>query len=648
MWCSDSGGAPVSDFLPFVFIGLTSGSVYGLAGTGLVLTYKTSGIFNFSHGTVAALMAYAFYDLNTKQGLHWSIALAICLLVLCPLVGLLLERIARRLAEAPVAMKIVATVGLLVGVQQLIVVRYGAALLQTKTFLPTNNYKILGVNVGADQFIVMAIALGGMIGLTIFLRTPTGLRMRAVVDQPDLLALTGTSPVRIRRQAWMIGTVFAGISGILLAPTVGLDVTVLTLLVIYALGGAAIGMFTSIPLTYAGGLIVGVLGALATKYVATITWLSGLPSSLPFIILFAVLVFAPSKWLVDFSVDRKAKVVEPRHLPRTVKIAGGLGLAVLLLRLPDLVTTRLPVYTSGLAYVLIFLSLALLIGTSGQVSLATLAFAAVGAAASARLATDAGLPWLLAVLFGSFVAVPVGALLAIPAIRRSGLYLALATFGFAVLLERLVFGTNLMFGASSAALSAPRPSFASGDDAYFFVVLAFVVAAIVLVTLVHRSRLGRLLRAMADSPTALTTSGTSVTAIKVIVFCISAFLAGLGGALLSPVTGSASAGTFNALISLTLVVILVVATAFTGGSEVLGSILAAAALMVLPTYSGDGALTDYQPVFFGLMAVLVAMSAAGMRAPNWLVGPALRARKHPDRSPAAARVAIRPQPEGAA
>jgi branched-subunit amino acid ABC-type transport system permease component len=638
----------MSDFLPFVFIGLTSGSVYGLAGTGLVLTYKTSGIFNFSHGTVAALMAYAFYDLNTKQGLPWPIALAICLLILCPLVGLVLERIARRLADAPVAMKIVATVGLLVGVQQLIVVRYGAALMQTETFLPKKTFRVLGVNVGADQFIVMGIALAGMIGLTIFLRTPAGLRMRAVVDQPDLLALTGTSPVRVRRRAWMIGTVFAGISGILLAPTVGLDVTVLTLLVITAVGAAAIGMFTSIPLTYAGGLLVGILGSLATKYVASISWLNGLPSSLPFIILFAVLVFAPGKWLADFTIDRKAKVVESRHLPRSVKVAGGIALAVVLFRLPDLVGTRLPVYTSGLAYVLIFLSLALLIGTSGQVSLAALAFAAVGAAASARLASDAGLPWMLAILLGAFVAVPVGALLAIPAIRRSGLYLALATFGFAILLERLVFGTDLMFGASSAALEAPRPSFARGDNAYFYVVLGFVVASIAFITLVHRSRLGRLLRAMADSPIALTTAGTSVTTIKVIVFCISAFLAGLGGALLSPVTGSASSGTFNSFISLTLVVMLVVATAFTGGSEVLGSILAAAALMVLPSYSGDGAATDYQPIFFGVMAVLVAMSAAGMRAPRWLVGPALRARKHPDRSPASARVAIRPQPEGAA
>ena len=115
----------MSDFLPFVLVGLTAGSVYGLAGTGLVLTYKTSGIFNFAHGTIAALIAYAFYDLREQQHLPWPLAIVICVLVLSPLAALALEWIARRLSDAPVAMKVVATVGLLVAIQQLLVIRYG-------------------------------------------------------------------------------------------------------------------------------------------------------------------------------------------------------------------------------------------------------------------------------------------------------------------------------------------------------------------------------------------------------------------------------------------------------------------------------------------------------------------------------------------
>jgi ABC-type branched-subunit amino acid transport system permease subunit len=421
---------------------------------------------------------------------------------------------------------------------------------------------------------------------------------------------------------------------VLIAPTVGLDATVLTLLVVQAFGAAALGLFTSIPLTYAGGLIVGVLAALSTKYVASIPTLNGLPPSLPFIVLFAVLVAAPRRWLVDFTIERKAAVVEGRRLPLPAKLAGGAVAVFLLLRAPDIAGTRLSDYTSALGYVVVLLSLALLIRTSGQVSLAQLSFAAVGAVTAAKLAGHSHVPWLLATLLGGLVAVPVGAVLAIPAIRRSGLYLALATFGFAVLLERMVFSTNLMFGGTATSLAAPRPSIAHSDKAYFYVVLAFVVGAVLLVTAVHRSRLGRLLRAMADSPTALNTYGTNVTVIKVIVFCLSAFLAGIGGALISPVTGSASPGTYGSFASLLLVVVL----ALVPGGEVSAAIGAAIALVIVPSYITSARLNDYLPVLFGGSAVLVAMTHAGVEVPAWLVRAAAATRRRPGRSPARSRV----------
>ena len=539
----------MSSFLPFIVIGLTSGSVYALAGIGLVLTYKTSGLFNFAQGTIAALMAFAFFELRQRSHLPWVLAFVICVLVLSPMAGLILERLARQVADAPAVMKIVAVVGLWVAVQQALIIQTGGRTIVVHSYLPTKTFRIFGVNVGYDQAIVMGIALVSMLALTwLFVATRLGWSMRAVVDQPELLALTGTSPAKVRRRAWYIGASFAGLSGVLLAPTVGLDASVLTLLVISAFGAAAIGMFRSIPLTYLGGLIIGVLAALSTKYVGNIAWLSGVPASMPFIVLFLVLLLARRRWLVDFTVDRKAKVVESRRLPRSGKIVAGAVVAFVVFGIPYMVGTRLPIYSSALAYVIIFLSLALLIRTSGQVSLAQLTFAAVGAVAFGRLAASAGVPWVAAVLIGALIAVPVGALLAIPAVRRSGLFLALASFGFAVLFEQLVYPTNL-FGGSEGNLPAPRPSFASGDKAYYYLLLAFVAASIVLVTGLQRGRLGRLMRAMADSPTALNTSGMSVTAVKVIVFCVSAFLAGLGGALLGPVTGTASpAQTFSSLI----------------------------------------------------------------------------------------------------
>jgi branched-subunit amino acid ABC-type transport system permease component len=362
----------MTTFLPYVVIGLTSGSLYGLAGTGLVLTYKTSGIFNFAHGTIAALMAYAFFDLRERQGLPWPLALLVCTFVLAPITGLLLERLARRLTNAPAVIKVVTTVGLLVSLQRLIIIRYGGSIILPKKFLPTRTFDVIGVIVGADQLIIMALALAGMAGLTLFLRSRSGRHTRALVDQPELLAIHGVSPDKVRRRAWIIGTVFAALSGICLAQTVGLSALVLTLLVVQAFGAAAVGFFRSIPLTYLGGLIIGVVAAVSTKYVTQVPALGGFPPSVPFIVLFIVLVMAPSRRLAEFVVERKPPVREPRHYGRSVWFAGGAVAAVGLVALPYEVGTRLPVYTTALAYVLVFLSLALAMRTSGQVSLAQL------------------------------------------------------------------------------------------------------------------------------------------------------------------------------------------------------------------------------------------------------------------------------------
>ena len=631
----------MKDLLPFLIVGLTSGSVYGLAATGLVLTYRTSGIFNFAHGTIAALAAFAFYDLRERQGLPWPLALVICVFGLGPLIGFVLEQIARRVSDVPVVMKVVATIGMVVALQQLLLIRYGGSTIFMHQYLPSRTFELSGVLIGVDQLIVMAVALGGTVLLSLLLaRTRLGRSMRAVVDQPELLALTGTSPTTVRRRAWYIGTSFAGLSGVLLAPTVGLNTGILTLLVVQAFGAAAVGSFRSIPLTYVGGLVVGVTAALSTKYVATVPVLSGFPASVPFIVLFVLLVVLPKHRLVELTTERKPIVAEPRRLPPKLRIVGAVALVIVIARFPDLVDLRLPIYTTALAWSIVFLSIALLVRISGQVSLAQFGFAAVGAVASPAFA-DIGVPWPLAVVLGALVAVPVGAIVAIPAIRRSGLYLALATFGFAVLLEQLVYPTSWMFGGAASSVTAPRPSFATGDTAYFYVVVAFVTAAAALLAGVQRSRLGRLVRAMADSPTALNTYGASVTTLKVIVFCVGAFLAGVGGALVGPVNNSASPNLFNSFGSLQALVVFMIVV----GGSVTVSLAAAFIMFVLPTYATGGDTSQYLTVLYGAVVIFVAMTRhRGMQAPRWLARMLAKRRPAPDRSPVTAR--LQPLAEG--
>jgi ABC-type branched-subunit amino acid transport system permease subunit len=590
--------------MPFVVVGLVSGSVYSLAALGLVLTYKTSGIFNFAHGSVAAGVAYAFYEMRDQRGWPWPIAMVICLVIVGPAIGLLLERLAARLTGAAVATKIVATLGVLVMIQQLAVIRYGGQIRTFGTFLPTHSLRFFGVNVEVGQLIVVGIALSAAVGMSVFFRVARlGRSMRAVVDNPELLDLTGTSPTAVRRWAWCIGSSFAGLSGVLLAPSIGLDTTNLTLLVVSAFGAAAVGLFTSLPMTYVGGLALGIGQGLSTKWVGSVSWLGGLPASLPFLVLFTVLVVVPRSRLAQITIERPRRPVEHRALPVMVRRVGLGLLALAVLGVPHVVGTKTLVFAGGLAYVVIFLSLALLERTSGQLSLGHLGFAAVGASTFSHLAHGSGMPWFLAVFLAALITVPVGALVAVPALRLSGIYLALLTFGFGLLLERLVFGRSFMFGGNSA-LPTPRPSFASSDLGYYYLLLGFAVATMALVAVVHRSRLGRLLRAMADAPIALTTFGVNLTVVKVTVFCISAFLAGLGGALYGPVIGQAAPTHFNVFASLMLVVVLALQGPV---GEHRAAIGAALALIVLPNYVTSQSYNRWFPILFGTAAIAVAL-----------------------------------------
>ena len=598
----------MNDLLPFVIIGITTGSVYGLAAMGLVLTYKTSGIFNFAHGSIAALAAYAYYDLHVLRGLPWPVALALVVVVLPPLLALVFERIATRLAGATVTMKIVATIGLQLAITSALLAHYGAQSRSFPAFLPVDTVSVLGIQVGIDQLVSTAVAATGALAFYLFFRrSRLGVRMRAVVDNPDLLSLSGTGPVAVRRWAWLIGAWFAAISGLLLAPLIGLDALLLTLLVVQAYGAAAVGLFRSLPATYAGGLLVGLLAALATKFVVGSETLAGLPPAIPFVVLFVVLLVAGKRRLVEVGTHRRAPVSAPLLGPVATRLVvlATLGFAV---AVPMLVGAKLPVWSNALVFVLIFASLHLLVHTSGQTSLAHAGLVAVGAASFSHLAVGAGLPWLLAVLLAGVIAVPVGMLVAVPAIRLSGLYLALGTFGFGLLLEQVVYRADFMFGATST-LAATRPEGFASETSFYYVLLGFAVAGGLLVAVVNRSRLGTLLRAMADSPTTLTTLGLGVNVTRVTVFAISAFLAGIAGSLYAAQSLSATGTPFTAYNSLIWLAVLVLFAMARSAAPVLAALF----LAVAPAYGSGGAMVAWMPVFFGLGALLVALHQAGAR-----------------------------------
>src|SRR4051812_39712308 len=150
----------LSDYLPFLVIGVTAGSVYGLAGTGLVLTYKTSGIFNFAHGAVATVAAYGFYIMHTEHGVPWPVAFVVSVMGLGTAMGLLLELLARRLADVRTVWKVAATIGVILVVQGYFSAEYGREPRRFLPYFPTGQaFSVAGVLVQWDQVIIIAIAM---------------------------------------------------------------------------------------------------------------------------------------------------------------------------------------------------------------------------------------------------------------------------------------------------------------------------------------------------------------------------------------------------------------------------------------------------------------------------------------------------------
>jgi branched-subunit amino acid ABC-type transport system permease component len=604
----------MTEYLPFLIIGLATGSVYAIAAMGLTVTYKTSGVFNFAHGAVGMIATFIFYSLRVDVGLPTPVAMAIAVLGVGPAIGIVIDRVLlRRLEGATAATYVVVSLGLLVALQGVAIWIYGPATRTLAPIFPHSTFRLPGVNVGWDQVILVVIAAVAGAGLAVFFRySRLGIQTRAVVDDPGLTELEGLDSGLITTFSWMLGCSFAALAGVLLAPLIGVDAVLLTLLAIQVFGAAVIGRLTSLPLTYLGAMVIGLGQALGTKLVTGHQALSGLPTSLPFIILFAVLVLSPKGFFQEVVRARSAprrtgRRVTGRTFPWPVLIAL---LAVAVVIPARLNGAQLLTATSTLGFVLVFASLSLLVGLSRQVSLCHAVFVVFGATTLSHL-RNAGVPFLPALFLSAVIMVPVGALVAIPAIRLSGLFLALATFGFGILAQNLLFLTKYAFGAGSVVRITRPVVFGvdlAGDKSFYYFVLICVILGIVAVEAVRVTRLGRVLRALADSPTATESLGINPTAARVIVFCVGAFLAAIAGGLLGTLTQVVNTSTFDFFQSLVWVTVLVT----TGAATLGGSVLASLLLVTAPTVFTGKTFVELQPVFFGVAAILLAQARNGL------------------------------------
>ncbi|MCK9900947.1 ABC transporter permease [Parafrankia colletiae] len=596
----------------FGIVGLSTAAIYAIIGSGLVLTYTTTGVFNFAHGAAGMMAAFAYWQLTEGWGLPVPLALILVLVVLAPAFGLLVERLVLRPIQGlGDAERLVMTVAMLSGL--IAAARWiwdpNEARSLPRFFENTDAIDIGPATVTWHQALTMIVAVAVAIGLRILLYgTRIGAEMRASVDDRALVGLTGANPVRSNQVAWILGTQLAAVGGILIAPAVSLDASQLSLLIVSAYTAAIFGRLRSLPLTFLGAVVVGCLESYLTGYLPQNDYLPGLRLAAPALLLFLSLLVFPHRRLR--GRDTKARPVPSPSLQGTLLFAGavvlfGLVLASLLGE-GDLIT-----YGQIFSFGVIALSYVPLAGYAGQISLCQLSMAGIGAAVWAHAGADGQL-WALPLAV--VIAGAAGALIALPALRLSGVYLALGTTAFAVILDRWIFtlpsfevlGLNIsLFDGGTVDVAGPSLFGWRLDDGSELMVFAAVWLALasLAIAVLRRGRFGRQLIALRDSEAAYATLGGNLLLSKVAVFALSAGIAGLGGALYGMQQRSVTAEQFGLVAGLPLFLVAVV-----GGLTAVGNGLFTGVAVggSFPVISAAGAFAQ------NITSVLPALAGLGL------------------------------------
>ena len=627
----------MTTFLAYTIIGLATGCIYALTASGLVVTYTTSGIFNFAHGAIGMLMAFTFWELTIERGWPQWLALLVVLGIFAPLLGALIERVLmRRLHGATTSTQLVVTLGLLLSLMGLATLWWDPTEPRVlPEFFVGNTVRLFSVNVTYHQLTMMGVAVLVAVFLRLFFyRVRLGIAMRAVVDDPELASLNGADPDRVAAASWAIGSMLAGAAGILLAPLVSMDVLLLTLLVINGYAAAMVGRLKSLPLTFIGGLALGLAESFAIGNLPP-SWIAKVKPALPIIFLYLVLLILPQTRL------RAGRLVGTRRAPRVAGFRESLIGAAALMAGAVLVITLVPDqigrFNQGVVFGMIMLSLVLLTGYAGQVSLAQMTFVGLGAFAMGNWFGGAS-------VWGIFLAAGlsglVGAIAALPALRLQGLYLALSTLAFAQGMTTLFFNNDAVFGFGGR-LPVGRPSVLgvsfAGDKAFFVFTCAFFALAGVAVLALRRGPFGRRLVAMRDSPAACATLGLNLTFTKLAVFALSSALAGVAGVFYGGLRGQVGPTDFEMLQSLVLLLLV----SISGLHTVSGALAGGITFGLFPTFQRwFPGLRSLPFLFAGLGALAIGRNPNGWTSELGPVGERLRAAwatggQPPDRRPPA-------------
>jgi ABC-type branched-subunit amino acid transport system ATPase component/branched-subunit amino acid ABC-type transport system permease component len=602
----------MGEILRFLLIGLGLGGIYALLSQGLVLIYRGSGVLNLAQGAVAYLGATIYYELQVAHGLPTAVAVTVAI-VGSAVVGVLIQQLVMRpMRRSSALTKLLATLGLMLVIENMIQWITHQDHRFVDPFLPHGSLTFPGdIVVGTDRVVIFAIAcvISAVLWLA-YSKTRFGLITSAAAEDEDSAAALGHSANLIATVNWAAGSALAGLAGVLVAPIVGLTPNTLTFLVVPALACALCGGFRSFPLTLAGACAIGVIQSEVARY----TTFSGWADSVPFMLII-VLMYVRGKPLPlrRHVVERLPMIGTGRY-----RIGTVLALAVVAGLLTALVSKswQLALTTSFIG-ILFCLSVVVVTGLAGQLSLCQLGFAGFAAWATGRMTANFGLPFTGALLIGGLLMIPIGLVVGIPALRMRGVSLAIVTFGLALVFERMIFsnpgltggfaGTNVgeptLFGWSVYSNEHPFR--------YAMVALFFAVLGGLGVANLRRSATGRRLIAVRSNERAAASLGIRVLTTKLYAFSFSAVLAGLGGVLLAYQNPNILFANFSAMQSLYLVMYTVLAGVGLVSGGVVGGMLLAGGVVGYAAITLFHSSTLYQAIAGALLVVTMIVNPDG-------------------------------------
>ncbi len=586
----------MKDALAFLVLGLGSGGFFALLAVGIVIAYRGSGVINFAQGAIATFSAFEYYSIRkkgilrmpwvdilpTKQlNLPVNIKLGesgkvgylpglVLALLMAVFIGALMHFLVfRPLRSAAPLGKVIGSLGIMLYLQGVAFRNFGSDNPQPLVVLPKGlyqNFLGFGKPLARESFWLAVMAAGLALVLWLVYRfTRFGLATRAAAGNEKGAVLLGYSPEKLALSNWVISSLIAGVAGIFVGSITGaMNPVKFSNLMIAALGAALIGNLSSIPIAAAGGIVIGMMQTFTTTWLPTklfpkSLWLqSPARDALPLLIIVVVLIFKGKSLPIRGTVEEKKLPLSPypKRVWQHTLIWGGVAIA--LAYMFEGSKWALPLTTSLIA-AMVMLSYVVLTGYVGQISVAQMSIAGVAAFLMARMMANGKvsndqpfpvsgphLPWILSAVIGIFVAVVVGVLLGLPALRIRGIQLAVVTIAAAVSLQSLYFENEKLTGltaGSNAVVTDPtlfgiqlRSIGKSGlNDNPNFTIFCVVVLALlsIAVSNLRRSGTGRRFLAVRANERAAAAAGVDVLRTKVLAFAIASAIAGVAGVMTS-------------------------------------------------------------------------------------------------------------------